>query len=541
MPTRTSILAIWLSVVMLASVFTPIAAATEAGTSTGDVVLDSQPSPAQVSLSEITAKSKVMSKSGSGKNESGNDGNPGNGNNGNGDSGPSGSRNVENGYTGFSIDKTPVNGDSGGNAANDSGSSGSNGNQDDNAGSANNDNDGNNGQTQGKSGNSQGNSGKSGNGKPDDAGKSGDAGKPDDTGKSEDAGKSEEAGNRPDSDQPRRDSVNGQPITIPGKSDESDLGAGSERSVTTAPDPPAVSVSPDDEGSDPIGAEADASSVNVTVRDVSPNQQVEVDVSPDDIEEGNAAFDSISLRAKRGGSFTMTVTTSRDPLPGSPLFDETGAFSLARVRLDHSISNEDVEDVSFTFRLSKQRLRSTSTDPEAVVLYRYANNEWNALETEFVGETKTHYLFEAEAPGLSEFAIGAERPDFDLWYSDVRSGSDHSVKVVGRVTNVGGADGVFSATLTIQGTPVAMQEITIASGGTRQFTFEHTFRKTGTYQLYINDQLAGTITVEPDDLPGAEDDADVASTGVFGLPFHWAVALDEGLGLFTPVIPLASI
>lgn len=261
------------------------------------------------------------------------------------------------------------------------------------------------------------------------------------------------------------------------------------------------------------------SSVKVAVNGVQRGETVSMDVATNETEDDDAAFDSITLGVEKPGNFTMRIVATRDPLPGSPAFETAdGAEPLNRIRLEHSISNDDVEDVSFTFRVSKARLRATGTDLEQVALYRFADGSWTALPTEPVGETRTHYVFTVDSPGMSEFAIGAQRPEFDLWYAGVDRHSvaeGESVAVTGRVTNVGSASGVFTAELVVDGQVVERKRLTVASGGTRQTSFGVTFDSPGVHEVVINDVHAGTVTVQS---AGATEERSAApeSDSMFG-------------------------
>ena len=249
--------------------------------------------------------------------------------------------------------------------------------------------------------------------------------------------------------------------------------------------------------------------MSVSVEDARAGDRLDLDVSPSETEDEAVAFEGVSMTVTDGGDFTMQVTNSRERLPGSPAFEPgQTADSLGRIRLDHSITNEEVEEVSYTFRVSKEHLRETDTDPEDVALFRYADDEWNELPTDVVGETETHYLLASDSPGMSEFAVGAKRPDFDTFWADVDAGSvdaGETVTVRGRVTNDGGADGVYDARLVVDGETVATRSITIAAGGTRQINFRTALDRPGDRRISINRVSAGDVSVEePPDESGAE-------------------------------------
>lgn len=257
--------------------------------------------------------------------------------------------------------------------------------------------------------------------------------------------------------------------------------------------------------------------VNVTVTDARAGSHLSVDAAPADARDDVAGFETVAFTPERNGSIAMNVSVSRDRMAGSPAFASTeGAEPLAHVRLEHSISNANVSDVGFTLRVSKHRLRTTETGPEEVVLYRYSDGTGRALPTEFVGETATHYVYRVESPGMSEFVVGALRPEFEL--SSVAAdrtaaSTGEPVRIRALVTNVGEADGVFTAELTRDGEVVARDDLTVAAGGTRQVNFEHAFDRPGTYDVRVNGQHVATVTVEAAD--DGRDDRSNASLPTF--------------------------
>lgn len=316
-----------------------------------------------------------------------------------------------------------------------------------------------------------------------------------------------------------------------GKSSENRGGPTVSVSVSPSNDAPGRAYGPgpsDRDVADHRRAErGETSTVDVAVGGVAAGDTVSMHVKTNETEDDDAAFDSITLGVEKPGNFSMRIIATRDPLPGSPAFDtDDGAQPLQRIRLEHSISNDDVDDVAFTFRVSKARLRATGTDIERVALYRHADGAWTALPTEVVGETPTHYVFTADSPGMSEFTVGAMRPEFDLWYAGVDATTvdeGEPVVVRGRITNVGSAAGVFTAELVVDGRVVDSQRVTVASGGTRQTTFAWTFDRPGDHEVRLNDVPAGVVTVraaETTEAPAAEPER--------GSLFGWLAEMSVG-------------
>lgn len=196
--------------------------------------------------------------------------------------------------------------------------------------------------------------------------------------------------------------------------------------------------------------------------------------------------------------YTATDYSSDDTLDDSPEFDADGADELDRFHMEPSDGETSSSELAVIFEVSKEDLQASDTDLEAVTLYAFIDGEWVPLETEAVGETESAYVFRADSPHVSEFAVGALRPSFDLWAADVerqRVATGEPVVVTGRFSNEGRADGVYTVELVVDGRTVERKRLTIASGGTRQANFHVTFDRPGDYQIRVNGVSAGTVTV----------------------------------------------
>jgi hypothetical protein len=239
----------------------------------------------------------------------------------------------------------------------------------------------------------------------------------------------------------------------------------------------------------------------VLVSNPTPGERLDLSFDADD--PGRA--DGVGLRGlafvpETGEDIRLVLTLTRDPLDGAPVFEPgDNTTGLARLRIEHSISNEDVDDVSVRFAVSNDRLDRASADPDEISLYRQ-NVSWNELPTTVVGDTVTSYVFSADSPGFSAFAIGAKQSSFVVRQADLLNDSvlvGEVIHVRLRVANTGGADGVYYAALRLNETVVDDRELTIAANGTRQLLFVHPMQRVGSHRVYVNSLLTGTVVVEP--------------------------------------------
>jgi PGF-pre-PGF domain-containing protein/PGF-CTERM protein len=243
---------------------------------------------------------------------------------------------------------------------------------------------------------------------------------------------------------------------------------------------------------------ANATTVNVTVENATANEPVSVNVSRPERRNDSTAFDSVAVTPAKNGSFTLNTTASDEPIADrTPTTDlPNGTQSLGFLSVNHSIDDENVTEVTFTFRVRKDRVNASERDD--VVLYRFKNGSWNELPTTHVATTDSHYVYRVRSPGLSEFAAGKQTAQFEITNAsvEVRTLSvGDALKVRVRITNEGDADGTFTAELVLGNDPVASRHLTIAAGGMRQTTFERTVSQPGTYEVYVNDYRVGEVTV----------------------------------------------
>jgi hypothetical protein len=125
------------------------------------------------------------------------------------------------------------------------------------------------------------------------------------------------------------------------------------------------------------------------------------------VNTSNTTFESLLLTTD-GGDFTLNLTGSDDaPIGTSSLPLAAGGTSLGYVTVDHSVPDENVDEVLFRFRVSRLRLATAGVSPGEVTLYRYVDGSPTALSTTLVRTTPTASVFEATSPGLSVFAVGA--------------------------------------------------------------------------------------------------------------------------------------
>jgi len=257
--------------------------------------------------------------------------------------------------------------------------------------------------------------------------------------------------------------------------------------------------------------------VNATVTNAEANTTQSINVSWPLTRDDAVAVDALSVTPERSGNLTLSVATNASRFGSVPAFAlEDGTEAAGFVHVEHSIANEHVRNVTFRLRVREDQLAGDETGPEDVAFYRYEAGTWTELPTQYVGESGSHYFFEARAPGLSDFATGVKQAKFQITGAVVtvtRIRTDEGTTVQVRVRNVGGADGTYRVELLLEDAVVDRRELSIAPDGTRQATFERTFDRPGVYEVYVNDRFVANVTVEsaatptgPATTPAAEND-----------------------------------
>ncbi|WP_312907586.1 right-handed parallel beta-helix repeat-containing protein [Natronosalvus caseinilyticus] len=133
-----------------------------------------------------------------------------------------------------------------------------------------------------------------------------------------------------------------------------------------------------------------------------------VDIEMSGTGSGNVTLDGLNITPLVDGDFTLNVSVSEDAPPGAPDTTPSGEPPISYLNVDHSIPDEEIGEVTFRLRVSKDTLAARGLAPSDVVVYRYHDGQWQAASMSVVDETATHHVFEATVPGLSVFAVSGQ-------------------------------------------------------------------------------------------------------------------------------------
>ena len=261
---------------------------------------------------------------------------------------------------------------------------------------------------------------------------------------------------------------------------------------------------------DVVSSDSNTTTMEATVENASAGEQVTMEVTDD--ADSDVAVQNISVIPSRDGDFSLNVTsTSRDEPPSSmAMMNTTRVQPLGFMDIQHSLSNEDIENASLTVRVKKSRIASMpTTDAEDIALYRDTGNGWVEQRTVWTDETETYNIYTVYTDGFSDWATAGKQASFRIVQTDVNVTSvqvEDAISVLVRIQNNGAADGEYETELILNDVVVEDRRIAIAADGTGQVNFERRLQNSGTYQVQVNDVIVDEIQVEePADTGGTSD------------------------------------
>ncbi|MGB9963325.1 PGF-pre-PGF domain-containing protein (plasmid) [Halobacterium sp. MBLA0001] len=264
--------------------------------------------------------------------------------------------------------------------------------------------------------------------------------------------------------------------------------------------------------------------INVSLTETAPGQEVRIRAPVDQNALNQNGHALSGMRMRFTSNATGTINTSPTTTPDAPPVSSDG--DLGYFEINHTIPDSAVDNVTFEFSVSKQRLDNQGINANDVVLHRYVSGSWTELSTRQIGETPNAFEFEADSPGLSLFAIstaqqsgggggggggvggggggggggfvgGSGTPSFNVTSASVTPTTitaGESVNVTATIENEG-TSGNFSAELQIDGSTVNTKTIEIGENEEETVEFMQTFDEAGDYSVSVSDYDAGTVSV----------------------------------------------
>jgi hypothetical protein len=287
-----------------------------------------------------------------------------------------------------------------------------------------------------------------------------------------------------------------------------------------------------------VSSDENTTNVDATVSSVSAGDPHNIPVPEASDTKDNASVDELSVTPETNESFTVNITSSESDLDGGTEFEPNESSKpedVGHLDVGHNISNDDIEEASITYSVSKERMEKLQSEPDDFTLYRHHEGEWNAVETELVDERDGEYVFRGSADGLSEWTAAAAVPRISV--ADARANvttvtTNEAVDIRVLLNNTGGSDGRFDTRLIQNGSVVEQRQVAVDPQSTSVVNFRRGFDQPGTYGIEVNDVFVAAVAVSESDqsaqVTGGE--ADVQGEGTSG-----------GSGPLSPVVSMLGL
>jgi PGF-pre-PGF domain-containing protein len=149
-------------------------------------------------------------------------------------------------------------------------------------------------------------------------------------------------------------------------------------------------------------------------------------------EKGNAITSIQFIALKNSGRIQAIV----EVLKGSSSFAKTDApgnvYQQMNIWVGKTgfVTPENVDDLRIGFKVEKSWLVKNGIEATDIALYRYADDQWNALSASITGEDADYIYFESQTPGFSPFAISSETAPTEATNVSLRSPKDVDTDVI---------------------------------------------------------------------------------------------------------------
>jgi hypothetical protein len=259
-----------------------------------------------------------------------------------------------------------------------------------------------------------------------------------------------------------------------------------------------------------VGPPIKPTEVNVTaadgraiarIRNAKAFQAVDLDISSVFADRESVRLERLSITFSEDREFDATISQGPESVPA--VHDGESDFEHFNVSYDEEPATDEVR---FTFSVDRELIEENDLSTGSIALYRYADGEWEQLDTTVVGGTGDSYRYRAESPGLSVFAVSTTEPRtgpsgaaFNVTNpaidkTTVAAGENATVGAT--VVNAGDAEGTFTLELTVDGDVVDRRSVTLVPGEDERVTFTRTFEDPGSYRIGIGGLDAGELVVE---------------------------------------------
>jgi len=254
--------------------------------------------------------------------------------------------------------------------------------------------------------------------------------------------------------------------------------------------PPAVQVEVTERGAD-----------SVTARIVSARRDAPGRVALDGgLRGGAVAFRTVGVAPASAGPeprFFLGLDAAASSPTGVPAPADAGRTLGYLNATPTYIADGEIAAVSVTFAVDA----ATTDAPDGVSLYRYADGDWERLDTEALGTRNGAHRYRASAGATGAFAVGLDEPAVEVRSAELNASAarvGEAVAATATVENAGTATGTETVALTVDGEVVATANATLAPGERTAVRFARAFEAPGERSIAVGGVEAGTLAVTAD-------------------------------------------
>ncbi len=153
----------------------------------------------------------------------------------------------------------------------------------------------------------------------------------------------------------------------------------------------------------PVSVVASTASTAVFSLNAAVGEQVTIDIAK--LASGVAQGTGISKISIATRSSVSNVQVSIKPVERPSSIQEPSKKVLNYIEINFGAASDAVQSAKITFTLKKSEISKQNVDADTIKLLRYANGQWQELQTVKGFEDVDSITFEATTPGFSYFAI----------------------------------------------------------------------------------------------------------------------------------------
>ncbi|MFC1912785.1 PGF-pre-PGF domain-containing protein, partial [Chloroflexota bacterium] len=210
-----------------------------------------------------------------------------------------------------------------------------------------------------------------------------------------------------------------------------------------------------------------------------------------------APIDKLLIKTKQALTDVQTLLDIYDERPqgtAADLPDDQIASAYFTIRFQNAPA-EDIELAHITFFVEQDWLEDNSLHKWSIALMRYdtGSQQWILLPTKRVSEDNTYVYYSATITNFSTFAISGSETlpsvNFSVHHlivSPTEAGVGEPIVISANVRNLSDETATYVATLWVDGTIEAGQDIALEAGETKPVSFTVTRETVGNYEVRLD-------------------------------------------------------